>query len=141
MLKIVRPICCGVDVHKSFIVATIGITNKHGVTTYKTHNFYTHNKDINNFKNFLFENNCYDGIFKGIFKDDMKWDGRGYNKNADMDYEIINGNGIIKEYYCGKLIYEGECLRGKRNGKGKEYNFLTGKIKYEGEFIDGIKMC
>lgn len=22
MLKIVRPICCGVDVHKSFIVAT-----------------------------------------------------------------------------------------------------------------------
>lgn len=60
MLKIVRPICCGVDVHKSFIVATIGITDKHGVTNYKTHNFYTHNKDINNFKDFLIENNCYD---------------------------------------------------------------------------------
>lgn len=29
MLKIVRPICWGVDVHKSFIVATIGITDKH----------------------------------------------------------------------------------------------------------------
>lgn len=60
MLKIVRPICCGVDVHKSFIVATIGITNNHGITTYKTHNFYTHNKDINKFKDFLIENNCYD---------------------------------------------------------------------------------
>ena len=60
MLKIVRPICCGVDVHKSFIVATIGTTNENGVTTYKTHNFYTHNKDINNFKDFLIENNCYD---------------------------------------------------------------------------------
>lgn len=60
MLKIVRPICCGVDVHKSFIVATIGITNENGVTNYKTHNFYTHNKDINNFKSFLVENNCYD---------------------------------------------------------------------------------
>ena len=60
MLKIVRPICCGVDVHKSFIVATIGTTNENGVTTYKTHNFYTHNKDINNFKSFLVENSCYD---------------------------------------------------------------------------------
>ena len=60
MLKIVRPICCGVDVHKSFIVATIGITDNHGVTSYKTKNFYTHNKDINNFKSWLISNNCYD---------------------------------------------------------------------------------
>ncbi len=27
-MKIVRPICCGMDVHKNIIVATIGITNK-----------------------------------------------------------------------------------------------------------------
>lgn len=60
MLKIVRPICCGVDVHKSFIVATIGITDNHGVTSYKTRNFYTHNKDINLFKSFLNEYNCHD---------------------------------------------------------------------------------
>lgn len=60
MLKIVRPICCGVDVHKSFIVATIGVTNEHGVTSYKTKNFYTHNKDISSFKDFLIANNCYD---------------------------------------------------------------------------------
>lgn len=60
MLKIVRPICCGVDVHKKFIVATIGITDKHGVTSYKTRNFYTHNKDINSFIDFLKSNNCYD---------------------------------------------------------------------------------
>lgn len=60
MLKIVRPICCGVDVHKSFIVATIGITDMHGVTSYKTKNFYTHNKDINCFKNWLINFNCHD---------------------------------------------------------------------------------
>lgn len=60
MLKIVRSVCSGVDVHKRFIVATIGITNKHGVTTYKTKNFYTHNKDISEFKNWLISNNCYD---------------------------------------------------------------------------------
>lgn len=68
MLKIVRPICCGVDVHKSFIVATIGITNENGVTNYKTHNFYTHNKDINNFKSFLVENNCYDVCLESTSK-------------------------------------------------------------------------
>ena len=60
MLKIVRPICCGVDVHKSFIVATIGTTDNHGVTLYQTKNFYTHNKDINSFKDWLISNNCYD---------------------------------------------------------------------------------
>lgn len=60
MLKIVRSICCGVDVHKSFIVATIGSTDEHGVTTYKTQNFYTHNKDINSFKDWLISYNCYD---------------------------------------------------------------------------------
>lgn len=36
MLKIVHPICCGIDVHKSFIVATIGATDVHGVTNYTT---------------------------------------------------------------------------------------------------------
>lgn len=60
MLKIVRPICCGVDVHKRFIVATIGSTDEHGVTSYKTQNFYTHNKDINSFKDWLISNDCYD---------------------------------------------------------------------------------
>ena len=60
MLKIVHPICCGVDVHKSFIVASIGTTNENGVTTYKTKNFYTHNKDINSFKDWLISYNCYD---------------------------------------------------------------------------------
>lgn len=39
MLKIVHPICCGMDVHKSFIVACIAATNEKGVTTYKSKRF------------------------------------------------------------------------------------------------------
>ena len=36
-----------------------------------------------------------------------------------------------KEYdYNGKLIFEGEYLNGKRNGKGKGYN-KDGKLEYE----------
>lgn len=60
MLKIVRPICSGVDVYKRFIVASVGSTDSHGVTIYQTKNFYTHNKDIIFFKNWLIFNNCYD---------------------------------------------------------------------------------
>ena len=32
-LKIVYQICYGIDVHKTFVVAYIASTNKHGVTT------------------------------------------------------------------------------------------------------------
>lgn len=34
MLKIVHPICCGIDVHKKFLVAAIAITDSNNVTTY-----------------------------------------------------------------------------------------------------------
>lgn len=40
MLKIVYPICCGIDVHKKFVVATVG-TTKSGVTEYQTKQFST----------------------------------------------------------------------------------------------------
>lgn len=39
MLKIVYPICCGMDVHKSFLVACIASINEQGVTTYKASRF------------------------------------------------------------------------------------------------------
>ena len=59
-----------------------------------------------------------------------------YNDELLYEGEFINGkrNGKWKEYDgIGRLRYEGEYLNGKRNGKGKEYTF--GYI-YEGEFLD-----
>ena len=45
-MKIVRPICCGMDVHKNIIVATIGITNKKTrITEYIQETFSTLNPD------------------------------------------------------------------------------------------------
>ena len=35
-----------------------------------------------------------------------------------------------------KLIFEGEYLQGKRNGKGIEY-YKNGKIKYKGKYLKG----
>ena len=47
------------------------------------------------------------------------------------------GKGQIKEYNeNGKLIFEGEYLNGKRNGKGKEY-YNNGNVAFEGEYLNG----
>ena len=34
------------------------------------------------------------------------------------------------------MIFEGEYLNGKRNGKGKEYN-INGKLIFQGEYLNG----
>lgn len=60
MLKIVYPICCGMDVHKSFIVACIASTNDKGVTTYKSKRFSTFTNDLSFCAKWLAENNCQD---------------------------------------------------------------------------------
>ena len=55
--------------------------------------------------------------------------------------EYLNGkrNGKGKKYYDdGNLMFEGEYLNGKRNGKGKEY-FKNGKLKFDGEYLNGKK--
>ena len=60
MLKIVYPICCGMDVHKSFVVACIASTNEHGVTTYKSKRFSTFSRDLRRCAAWLSANNCKD---------------------------------------------------------------------------------
>ncbi|NLK38055.1 MAG: IS110 family transposase [Epulopiscium sp.] len=60
MLKIVYPICCGMDVHKPFIVCCIASTNEHGVTMYKSKRFSTFTGDLRRCADWLAENNCKD---------------------------------------------------------------------------------
>ena len=60
MLKIVYRICCGMDVHKSFVVACIASTNENGVTTYKSKRFSTFTGDLRRCADWLSENNCKD---------------------------------------------------------------------------------
>lgn len=59
LLKVVYPICCGVDVHKSFFVATI-IKTEGIMPSYSKRRFSTFNNQILQFKQWLIENNCYD---------------------------------------------------------------------------------
>ena len=59
-----------------------------------------------------------------------------YKKPNHIIYEVINGNGIIKQYNNRFLKeYKGEYLNGERNGKGKEYNW--GSLVFEGEYLNG----
>jgi len=58
-LKIVYPICCGVDIHKTFFVATL-ITTGGIQPVYKKRRFSTFNNQILAFKGWLLENNCRD---------------------------------------------------------------------------------
>lgn len=60
MLKIVYPICCGMDVHKSFVVACIASTNNQGVTAYKSHRFSTFTKGLRELSQWLLQNDCRD---------------------------------------------------------------------------------
>jgi len=58
-VKVVYPICCGVDVHKTFLVATIITTT--GITPhYAKKRFSTFNNSILQFKQWLIANNCLD---------------------------------------------------------------------------------
>ena len=76
--------------------------------------------------------------FEGDFSYDEKWDGKGYDKNGNIIYELINGKGRAREYNdFGTLIYDGEYLNGKRHGKGKEYYAFDGGIQYEGDYLNG----
>ncbi len=60
MLKIVYPICCGMDVHKSFIVACIATTNDKGITSYRKKRFSTFTGDLHRCADWLAESNCTD---------------------------------------------------------------------------------
>ena len=66
-----------------------------------------------------------------------------YYKRFSKTYIIFDENDFKKgkEYgYNGRLIliFEGEYLKGKRNGKGKEYN-EDGNLIFEGEYLNGIR--
>lgn len=58
-MKIVYPICCGVDVHKKMIVATIAATGKDNITTYTAQTFSTLNPDLLRFRSWLIWHNCF----------------------------------------------------------------------------------
>ena len=79
-------------------------------------------------------------VFEGEFLYNKKYNGKVYDENGNMEYEIINGNGKVKNYYYENdiLIFEGEYLNGEKHGKAKEY-YTNGILEFEGEYLNGKK--
>ena len=57
-MKVVRPTCCGLDVHKRLIVATIVSTDAEGVASYEQRSFATLNRDLAELRDWLLERGC-----------------------------------------------------------------------------------
>ena len=60
MLKIIYPNCCGIDVHKTFVVAVIAITEKQGLTTYHRKRFSTFTNGLVQLRDWLEYYSCFD---------------------------------------------------------------------------------
>ena len=58
MLSVKHFVCCGMDVHKKFVVATIAVTDYRGVTSYIQKRFATFNSDLKALKKWLLDHNC-----------------------------------------------------------------------------------
>ncbi len=58
-MKLTYPICCGIDVHKTFLVATM-IKTDGLVPKYTKKRFSTFNRDLLALRQWLLENNCRD---------------------------------------------------------------------------------
>ena len=59
-MRLVYPVCCGVDVHKTFLVATIITTTNSILPKYQQKRFSTYYSGLLDFKQWLFANNCKD---------------------------------------------------------------------------------
>ena len=84
-------------------------------------------------------------IFSGIYLNGERKKGKEYNYEGNLVYEgeYLNGkrNGKGRIYYGNNLPtlkYEGEFSNGKKHGKGIEYD-IDKHLKYEGEFLNGKK--
>ena len=60
MFKIFRKNCCGLDVHKTWIYACIGITDNNGRTEYKQSRFSSFSKGLKELLNWLVKYDCFD---------------------------------------------------------------------------------
>jgi len=59
-VDIVYPVCCGMDVHKDFIVACIATTDERGHTTHQLKRFSTYTGDLRRLAQWLLYNHCCD---------------------------------------------------------------------------------
>ena len=127
MLKIVYPICCGLDVHKSFIFACVASTDEKGITSYKHHRFSTFTKGLKELAEWLEEHSCSDVCMESTGK-----------------YWIPVFN--ILEVTCKVVLAHPKyvkAIRGKKTDK-KDAKWIADIFKHDlvcGSFIPPLDIC
>jgi transposase len=59
-VEIVYPVCCGMDIHKSFIVACVAVTDEHSHTEHHIKRFSTFTGDLRRLADWLASYHCRD---------------------------------------------------------------------------------
>ena len=67
-IRIVYPICCGIDVHKKIIVACIAKLQPDGTVTHDIQTFPVFNEDLIRLRDWLLSNDCYDVLMESTGK-------------------------------------------------------------------------
>ena len=126
-LKIVYKICCGIDVHKNFVVACIAKTDKQGVTTYERHHFSTYTKGLKQLLKWLLDRNCKDVCMESTGK-----------------YWIPVYN--VLEHDCSIVLAHPKyvkAIRGKKTDK-KDAKWIADLFKHDlvaGSFMPPADIC
>ena len=60
IVDIVYPVCCGMDIHKDFLVACIATTDERSHTTHQIRRFSTYTGDLRKLAEWLLANHCCD---------------------------------------------------------------------------------
>lgn len=114
MLKIVFKICCGIDVHKDFVVACIAKTDDKNVTTYQTKRFSTFTNGLRELSEWLCSNSCKDVCIESTGK---YW------------YPVFN----ILEDSCKVIVAHPKyvkAIRGKKTNK-KDAKWIADLFKHD----------
>ena len=77
--------------------------------------------------------------YEGEYLYGIKWNGKGYDEEGNVIYEINKGKGINIEFDKYGNLYEGEYSYGKKNGKGKEYFYINNQDRFrvfEGIYVN-----
>ena len=67
-VEIVYPVCCGMDVHKNFLVACIAVTDEHSHTEHHIKRFSTYTGDLRRLADWLATYNCRDACMESCGK-------------------------------------------------------------------------
>lgn len=114
MLKIVFKICCGIDVHKDFVIACIAKTDDKNITTYQTKRFSTFTNGLRELSEWLCSNSCKDVCMESTGK---YW------------YPVFN----ILEKSCKVVVAHPKyvkAIRGKKTDK-KDAKWIADLFKHD----------